>query len=578
MTTCSVTPPSWVQYGTYIEENIENGVFKDWWSLEFRNNWNIDNSDTTRNHIFAVRNDNSEDLLTPANTFISGPFEFDVTFQVQAVHITSPEILVYKASDDSLLCKISVEAGATLRWTTAGFQDLTTAAYTNDDRYRVRIKRSSGTITADWYDDFISADGTGSYTWNTSTIWTNTVSESEDVYIKLAGTFNMGFSQFRLQAESGFPCNTTPNSAANIIYANKCYHLGFNENQGIGWDDVTDGDWIWISNPAQAETVIDSAGYRRLIAMHKETGLWYMLNVYDGPAGSGFIWRNRDRVDPNVDNSGTDIGAIIRFREYMGDMQHYTLNHSETHIHIRPRLADNRSGNLALEYPSEGFETLSVSIQTGELYKSLDRDQIPAVGEQFTVYGFGSPTGGPFDFTGGEMETAKGSALVNGDVFSITNNVSGSEAISYVGVADYNNLGLMVGQQFDASLYADGVETPVATASDIPHDREIVFDRKAPGHTLQVALTLLKSDWRIVNFEQYFTVYDVPQFPKKNSRRNKMQSTVHEESLSTPYVWISRNHSRPLINRSTGRLATGTVSSTTVGPDGENTGITVSAP
>ena len=79
---------------------------------------------------------------------------------------------------------------------------------------------------------------------------------------------------------------------------------------------------------------------------------------------------------------------------------------------------------------TDNTETLSVAIQSGEMYAAAGRnktaDTVPAKDSIFMVYGIG-------DTTGNDLETAKGSAPRKYDVFKVDNKGIGTEAISYLG-------------------------------------------------------------------------------------------------------------------------------------------------
>ena len=81
-------------------------------------------------------------------------------------------------------------------------------------------------------------------------------------------------------------------------------------------------------------------------------------------------------------------------------------------------------------------ETISTAFQSGALY-TANGNEVPDVGMRFLVIGTA-------DFSGGQLATAKGSAVAAGDLFEVTNNTEGTEAVSYVvprtlhGIASWN--------------------------------------------------------------------------------------------------------------------------------------------
>ena len=73
---------------------------------------------------------------------------------------------------------------------------------------------------------------------------------------------------------------------------------------------------------------------------------------------------------------------------------------------------------------TDNTESISDAFQSGEVY-AANGDAVPDVGDRFLV-------GGTGDFIGDELATAKGGAPAAGDIFEVTNNGVGTEAVSYV--------------------------------------------------------------------------------------------------------------------------------------------------
>lgn len=73
---------------------------------------------------------------------------------------------------------------------------------------------------------------------------------------------------------------------------------------------------------------------------------------------------------------------------------------------------------------TDNTETISDAFQSGEVY-AANGDAVPDVGDRFLV-------GGTGDFIGNELATAKGGAPAAGDIFEVTNNGVGTEAVDYI--------------------------------------------------------------------------------------------------------------------------------------------------
>ena len=477
-----VAPYNWVELQTYIHEEFEDGLFRDWWNREFARNWNIDEDAGATEHRYAVRGSVGSDNLMPSGTRLTGDFTLDVRLQYGSTVASLVEFEVMDVSDDSRVCGVVLEQDK-LSWIyddPSTVESLDISGGKAYDRFWMRIERVGSVISAYWYDDFeLTNEGTFSHDW---TPFYNTVSSSADVYLSVTGSAAGGIAEMKLQAVAGFPQSVSPNAVVNGQVMDKCFHLGMKTTQGGGWSDVTGADWLWPCNQAGVVSAVDVNGYRRLCIWDRNDAIWYVANTKDGPPNSGLVWRNRDKVDPNVSGSGTHIPGKVKRRQDHGETRHYTMDHIETWVDIKPR----KDANI--------------------------------------------------DATG------------------------------------YDSDGQLTDQEFTARLYQDGSTTAGAEAIDIPLDREIVFDHKTPARTQQFEVETVTTDWRITGFEHYWSVYDIPQFPKKNSNDVKMLETINQESLRTPIFWVSRTHRTQGLNRATTRLVTGyaNITSTATGPDGES--------
>lgn len=83
---------------------------------------------------------------------------------------------------------------------------------------------------------------------------------------------------------------------------------------------------------------------------------------------------------------------------------------------------------------TDNTETMGTAFQSGELFVA-NGNAVPDVGSYFEVLGAG-------DFTGDDLETAKGAAPAANDFFKVTNNGVGTEAVTYLGnaIGDKANL------------------------------------------------------------------------------------------------------------------------------------------
>lgn len=137
----------------------------------------------------------------------------------------------------------------------------------------------------------------------------------------------------------------TLNTLRGLAWADtrKCFHLGFNETQGYGWNEDQDGDMIWPENQACVLTTINDSGQQDLIVYDEKSGMPYIMNTREGPSGSGMVTIWKDKVDDFVDASGTAITSYVTLPEHFGEKLGYDIWHEQSRIHARPVQNANRN-------------------------------------------------------------------------------------------------------------------------------------------------------------------------------------------------------------------------------------------
>lgn len=150
--------------------------------------------------------------------------------------------------------------------------------------------------------------------------------------------------------------NGTPGVVRGISYSSnaKCLHWGVNEEQGLGWAEDQDGDLPWPESQGSVLNAFDENGEELLVILDEGSGLPYIINTFDGPSGSDYTKRYKDKVDPNVSGSGTDIAVTIKQGEHIGEDPEFVLNNVEQRVTLRPINASNRG---ASGYDSSGLPT-----------------------------------------------------------------------------------------------------------------------------------------------------------------------------------------------------------------------------
>lgn len=141
-----------------------------------------------------------------------------------------------------------------------------------------------------------------------------------------------------------------PNSLVGISFSDKkkCFHFGFDAQQGLGWDEVSGDRWVWPETQGAVLNVFDDIGQMLLVVWDEASGLPFVISTKDGPSGSGMDRTYVDKYDPYHPQNPigySDIESTIKLPEHFGEKKHYNIEHSETDLHIRPSKASNRGAD-----------------------------------------------------------------------------------------------------------------------------------------------------------------------------------------------------------------------------------------
>jgi PKD repeat protein len=128
----------------------------------------------------------------------------------------------------------------------------------------------------------------------------------------------------------------------------------------------------------------------------------------------------------------------------------------------------------------------------------------------------------------------------------------------------FNSDGFVDGFEMDLQMYENGEPTtPSAKIQNVPRYGDYVYRRREEARRLQMEILTNASSWRIVRIQQHMLSIDKKSGPLID---NPVEPQFQRE-FRTPYFWISRDKSRPLLNRATGRTCTGTYDLLLAGPD-----------
>jgi PKD repeat protein len=128
----------------------------------------------------------------------------------------------------------------------------------------------------------------------------------------------------------------------------------------------------------------------------------------------------------------------------------------------------------------------------------------------------------------------------------------------------FNSDGFIDGFEMDLQMYENGNPmTPAAKIQSVPQYGDYVYRRREEARRLQLEILTNASAFRIIGANQQMLCIDKKASPLLN---NPVESQYQREFM-TPYFWISRDKSRPTLNRATGRTCSGTYDLLLAGPD-----------
>lgn len=128
----------------------------------------------------------------------------------------------------------------------------------------------------------------------------------------------------------------------------------------------------------------------------------------------------------------------------------------------------------------------------------------------------------------------------------------------------FNSDGFIDGFEMDLQMYENGNPTThSAKIQNVPQYGDYVYRRREEARRLQLEILTNASAFRIIGVNQHLLCVDKKAPPLLN---NPVESQYQRE-FRTPYFWISRDKSRPTLNRATGRTCSGTYDLLLAGPD-----------
>lgn len=113
-------------------------------------------------------------------------------------------------------------------------------------------------------------------------------------------------------------------------------------------------------------------------------------------------------------------------------------------------------------------------------------------------------------------------------------------------------------------MYEDGEPTtPAAKILEVPRYGDYAYRKRVEAQRLQLEIVTTTSAWRMIKVQQMMQAIDKQFAPGTDFA----SETQWQQEMKTPYLWITRRKSDPLLNMATARQCTGTYDQLYTGAD-----------
>ena len=133
-----------------------------------------------------------------------------------------------------------------------------------------------------------------------------------------------------------------------------------------------------------------------------------------------------------------------------------------------------------------------------------------------------------------------------------------------IGASGYNSGGFRENQEFTVRMYRNGLVAAEATATDVPLDAEVSFDKEIKFEGLQIEVETAASEFD--GTEMSMRYLDMMQ--KKAPSKVIMTEQNYNNQFGLPVLWLSRGQTTNL-NRADNETGSGSFAGSTTGPDGK---------
>lgn len=153
------------------------------------------------------------------------------------------------------------------------------------------------------------------------------------------------------------------------VYNTSGLRYGFGGKAGKGWCRLARASQVFPPLTAGAAVILDNNNLSHLLLLDNASGLFYRVETFESP-GLTKTWKDKAATNGT---GGTDIVSTLKLRERVGEHEHFTLTHQETHISLRP--VDAAAGYLP------GFQVAMAGYIDGAIAATETVTNIPKTGD-----------------------------------------------------------------------------------------------------------------------------------------------------------------------------------------------------
>lgn len=144
---------------------------------------------------------------------------------------------------------------------------------------------------------------------------------------------------------------------------------GSDNEQGMGWSEDGDDGNIWPDTKSSILDLFDDNQDRQVVIFDSLTGLPFCDNPRKSYTGSRIVDAWKDKIDPLIENSGTEIRTRAKLQEMVGSHESFEQRMSDIFLYFSPIYKENQG---AIGYNEDGLrDALKVNL---ELYKDDELD------------------------------------------------------------------------------------------------------------------------------------------------------------------------------------------------------------